>query len=39
MYEAEVLAETFRERVVRTEDAKEGPAAFLEKRDPKWQCR
>ena len=39
MYEAEVLAETFRERVVRTEDAKEGPAAFLEKRDPNWQCR
>ena len=25
-------------RVVRTDDAKEGPAAFLEKRDPKWRC-
>jgi enoyl-CoA hydratase/carnithine racemase len=39
LYEAEVLAETFRERVVRTEDAKEGPAAFMDKRDPQWQCR
>ena len=36
MYDAEVMAETFRERVVRTDDAKEGPRAFLEKRDPKW---
>jgi enoyl-CoA hydratase/carnithine racemase len=34
--EAEVMAEAFRERVVRTNDAKEGPRAFLEKRDPKW---
>jgi enoyl-CoA hydratase/carnithine racemase len=39
MYEAEVLAETFRERVVRTDDAKEGPQAFMEKRDPVWRCR
>jgi enoyl-CoA hydratase/carnithine racemase len=39
MYEAEVMAETFRERVVRTEDAKEGPRAFMEKRDPVWRCR
>lgn len=39
MYEAEVLAETFRERVLRTDDAKEGPAAFLEKRAPRWQCK
>jgi enoyl-CoA hydratase/carnithine racemase len=39
MYEAEVMAETFRERVVRTEDAKEGPQAFMEKRDPVWRCR
>lgn len=38
LHEAEILAETFRERVVRTNDAKEGPAAFLEKRDPKWRC-
>jgi enoyl-CoA hydratase/carnithine racemase len=36
MHEAEILAETFRERVVRTDDAKEGPLAFREKRDPKW---
>jgi enoyl-CoA hydratase/carnithine racemase len=39
MHDAEVMAETFRERVVRTEDAKEGPAAFMEKRDPDWKCR
>jgi enoyl-CoA hydratase/carnithine racemase len=39
MYEAEVLAETFRERVVRTDDAREGPRAFMEKRDPKWRCQ
>jgi enoyl-CoA hydratase/carnithine racemase len=39
MYEAEVMAETFRERVVRTDDAKEGPQAFLEKRQPLWRCR
>ena len=39
MYEAEVMAETFRERVVRTDDAKEGPQAFMEKRDPVWRCR
>jgi enoyl-CoA hydratase/carnithine racemase len=36
--EAEILAEAFRERVVRTGDAKEGPQAFLEKRDPEWRC-
>lgn len=36
--EAEVLAEAFRERVVRTDDAKEGPAAFMEKREPRWRC-
>lgn len=39
LHEAEILAETFRERVVRTDDAREGPQAFLEKRAPKWQCR
>lgn len=38
LHEAEILAEAFRERVLRTEDAKEGPAAFAEKRDPKWRC-
>ena len=39
LHEAEILAETFRERVVRTEDANEGPLAFVEKRAPNWQCR
>jgi enoyl-CoA hydratase/carnithine racemase len=39
LHEAEIMAETFRERVVRTDDAKEGPAAFMEKREPKWRCR
>jgi enoyl-CoA hydratase/carnithine racemase len=39
MHDAVVMAETFRERVVRTDDAKEGPAAFMEKREPNWQCR
>jgi enoyl-CoA hydratase/carnithine racemase len=37
--EAEIIAETFRERVVRTDDAREGPRAFVEKRPPKWKCR
>jgi len=39
MHDAEVMAETFRERVLRTEDAQEGPRAFVEKRDPEWRCR
>jgi enoyl-CoA hydratase/carnithine racemase len=39
LHEAEILAEAFRERVVRTDDAKEGPRAFVEKRAPKWQGR
>ena len=39
MYEAEVLAETMRERVLRTDDAKEGPQAFIEKREPQWRAR
>ncbi len=37
--EAEIMAEAFRERVVRTDDAKEGPLAFMEKRQPQWQAR
>lgn len=36
LHEAEILGEAFRERVVRTDDAKEGPAAFNEKREPTW---
>ena len=38
LHEAEMLAESFRERVLHTEDALEGPRAFLEKRDPVWKC-
>ncbi len=37
--EAEIMAETFRERVVRTDDAKEGPLAFMEKREPQWRAQ
>ncbi|MGO9856483.1 MAG: enoyl-CoA hydratase/isomerase family protein [Acidimicrobiales bacterium] len=39
LHEAEILAEAFRERVLRTEDAKEGPRAFVEKRVPNWSGR
>ncbi|MEX1006605.1 MAG: enoyl-CoA hydratase/isomerase family protein [Acidimicrobiia bacterium] len=38
LYEAELIAEAFRERVLHTEDSKEGPRAFLEHRDPEWRC-
>jgi enoyl-CoA hydratase/carnithine racemase len=38
LYEAELLAEAYRERVLHTEDSKEGPRAFLEHRDPEWRC-
>ena len=37
LHEAEILAEAFRERVVRTDDAKAGPKAFVEKRKPEWR--
>ena len=37
--EAENLGEAFRERVLRTEDAQEGPLAFVEKREPNWKAR
>ena len=36
LHEAEILAEAFRERVLRTDDAAEGPRAFVEKRPPRW---
>ena len=39
LYEAELLAEAYRQRVVLSDDANEGPRAFLEKRDPQWGCR
>lgn len=39
IYEAELLAEAYRERVTRTEDALEGPLAFTEKRAPKWRVQ
>jgi enoyl-CoA hydratase/carnithine racemase len=39
LHEAEIMAEAFRERVVRTDDAKEGPRAFMEKRQPEWRCQ
>lgn len=39
LHEAELLAEAFRERVLHTEDSVEGPRAFLEHREPVWQCR
>ena len=39
VYEAELLAESYRLRVAATEDAKEGPRSFREKRQPEWQGR
>jgi enoyl-CoA hydratase/carnithine racemase len=38
LYEAELLAEAFRERVLHTNDSAEGPLAFVEKREPNWKC-
>jgi enoyl-CoA hydratase/carnithine racemase len=37
--EAELLSESYRQRVAVTEDSKEGPRAFAEKRDPEWHGR
>ena len=39
VYEAELLSEGYRLRVAQTEDAQEGPKAFLEKREPRWRVR
>ncbi len=39
VYEAEVLAESYRLRVAHTEDAKEGPLSFAEKRTPNWKAK
>lgn len=39
IYEAELLAEGFRMKTAITQDAAEGAAAFMEKRDPKWRVR
>jgi enoyl-CoA hydratase/carnithine racemase len=38
LYEAELLGEAYRERNLHTDDAREGPRAFLEKRDPEWKA-
>jgi enoyl-CoA hydratase/carnithine racemase len=38
VYEAELLAESYRMRVAQTRDAQEGPKAFLEKRKPDWKA-
>src|SRR4051812_6356809 len=39
MHEAEILAEAYRERVLHTDDSREGPRAFLEKREPQWKAQ
>jgi enoyl-CoA hydratase/carnithine racemase len=39
IYEAELLAENYRMKTALTQDATEGPAAFMEKRDPVWKGR
>jgi len=39
VYEAELLAESYRLRVAQTDDALEGSRAFFEKRDPRWRVR
>ena len=38
LYEAELLAEMFRERVTKTEDAVEGQRSFSEKRPANWKA-
>lgn len=39
IYEAELLAESYRVRCAQTDDAEEGPTAFIEKREPVWKGR
>jgi len=39
VYEAELLAESYRLRVAMTEDSREGPRSFVEKRSPQWQAK
>jgi enoyl-CoA hydratase/carnithine racemase len=39
IYEAELLSEGYRMKVAMSEDAQEGPRAFLEKRSPNWRAR
>jgi enoyl-CoA hydratase/carnithine racemase len=39
VYEAELVAESYRLRVAMTEDSKEGPRSFMEKRAPNWQAK
>jgi enoyl-CoA hydratase/carnithine racemase len=39
IYEAELLSESYRLRVSQSADALEGPKAFLEKREPRWQAK
>lgn len=39
IYEAELLAESYRVRCAQTDDAEEGPVAFMEKRQPVWKGR
>lgn len=39
VYEAELIAESYRMRVAQTEDALEGPMSFKEKRSPVWKAR
>ena len=39
IYEAELLAENYRMKTALTQDAVEGPAAFMEKREPVWKAR